>query len=206
MFKLTMKSLVVAALLGSASASQAATITIVEVLDLNTINRNGNQFSVIRALSGGPVTVQAGDIVDFTQDFTGNQTLRVFDPYRGFVGPFAMFGFGYANTTSTVTYLNASGASIGSFTRNHSFGSSIPNPGDLDAATIATGPGLVEFSGIRMVVQVNNFREITHLGFNMQGSSVGVGSFSSPVSEPASLALLGGGLLGIAGLRRRRAL
>ena len=56
MFKLTMKSLVVAALLGSASASQAATITIVEVLDLNTINlpsRSVRSIAVLEANAGG---------------------------------------------------------------------------------------------------------------------------------------------------------
>lgn len=207
-----MKTLSASLLLGSATLTSAATITIVQTLDLTLTNQTPTSFNLnTNSIAGGPFNVVNGDTIDFTLDFLGNQSLKMTNPTFFYGVVFNPNNIGNHNGSGTVNFLNATGPINSSFTAN--FVSCCNHLGPLlTPADFVTGPGTIEFTGIHTVLTVSGFggTNISGIAFGAFASSVEIGTFSGdegPVDapEPAALVLLGGGLLGLAGLRRRRA-
>lgn len=213
MLKTALKTLSVALLLGGSALASAATITVVQTLDLAQLDLSGSAATLnSSSLDGGAFNIFEGDTLDFTLKFAGNQSLKMNDASRLYGVVYNPGGIGGHNGVGTVNFLNATGPINSSFGVNYSSCCHHLGP-VLQANEFLTGPGQIEFSGIRTVITYTGFGGTTISGFlfgaftDGGGFEAGTNGGEGPVDapEPAALLLLGGGLLGLAGLRRRRA-
>ncbi len=212
--KTALKTLSVALLLGGSALTSAATITVVQTLDLSQLDLSSSAATFnSNSLDSGPFNVFDGDTIDFTLKFVGNQSLKVTNLSTFYGVVYNPNGIGGSAGVGTVNFLNATGPINSSFGVNYGSACCHHLGPILQANQFITGPGQVEFSGIRTVVTYGGFGGTTIYGF-LFGAFTDNGSFEAgtnggegPVDapEPAALVLLGGGLLGLAGLRRRRA-
>ncbi|UUZ51220.1 hypothetical protein LP420_17875 [Massilia sp. B-10] len=133
-------------------------VTIDRTIDLNTVYMSG--IWLIDGNTGPSFWLAEGDTLKFNIDFAGNQTLKV-------VNPLNFFGAAMATdtdcvnytATGTLSFMDAKGP-LKSGTHVDSMGCShVGN--QFATATVTTGPGMVEFSGLSFTIDVNDY-DVVH--------------------------------------------
>lgn len=200
------KLLSAVSLLAAAIPADASTITINWTVDLSTASFSNSQ--VFSSGNFGPVQVSGGDTIDLTLTFANNQALQITNLGNFYTVPFDLAGIGQHSAVGTATLLNATGVNTPSVAVNYTGCCHHLGP-LLNGASF--GSGTFAFTGLHTVMTVTGFgtaqlgyREMNFFGANGQQTTY-AGGGGNAVPEPATLALLGGGMLGIAGLRRKAA-
>jgi len=182
---------------GSAAGTlDGVAVTYSGELDSAVINGTAANWGPNTSFIGGTVTTSpstVGDIITLNGDFTGIDTITFGSPI---VNPvFAIWSLGSPGISASFNFSPLTPTfEVGG--PNAQFGgSAITVAGSLVSGN--EGNGVIQFTGTFTTISWTNTFE------NFYGFTVGTAQGSSAVPEPATLLLLGAGLAGLVGLRRR---
>lgn len=189
--------------------------TVADIATVSAIQLNNTQVQfTVTALSGFSIQLQSNDFFDFNTNIVPLSALSLDG------GSITVFGNGGQATVSAIdntTVVGQSGTGIFSLGLNDT-----KNPPKINGATV-TGASKIQFvmdlgpnANFSTLQAANFYPQPNAQGYNFEVHFCYGGSYScgnptgfatdstQQVPEPASIAFLGGGLLGLGGLMRRR--
>jgi hypothetical protein len=178
---------------------RAAVYTYNATIDISSpfnVSNSGGQWNYLWIISGAPTfALQAGDTVQGTISFAGNEALQFLGPQTLGDIIWSWYGSGTANTTSTTTTLNGITGQLSYSNPTYSSGSS-PSSSIVAGLSQVWTPSVVSFTGFSysstLTSGSGNFGPYFFSAYSPNGSQPGA---IAVVPEPSAISLIGLGII-----------